>query len=220
MKVICAVLGLLTLAGAATDRSAALEQRRDVAEGIGFAIAGVRLGMAPTDVAAALRASGYKLRTSATGSSWEAVVSRRITSSRAGAPLMNGTVVVTQWYQNGDEEIEISYMPVRGGAAVSQVEYYINTRAVGAEAFRKLVHQRYGRPSQLFRLESVYCSPGEVSCNALNSLPTQLPMLKMILGGNRLRLQLTQGNQAQRAYEAAIRTEVERRTPLPARPTF
>jgi hypothetical protein len=172
--------------------------------------------MAPPQVAAVLRGAGYTLRGNAMGSSWEALVSRRIASNRAGAAATSGMVVVTEWYLKGDEEVEVSYAPVRGGSAVKQVVYYINSAAIGEERFRTLVHQRYGTPTRSQRLGSTYCAAAETSCDGTN----QWPLLEMTLGGLRLRLLLRQGERARVAHAAEMNAEIERGAPPLPRPTF
>jgi hypothetical protein len=221
MKVIYAALVSLALSGAANSQvSEPAAQRAEALPRQGFAIAGIRLGMSPAEVAAAMRSAGYALRTSSRGRSWEAMLTRRIASTRAGARVVDGSVVVGEWYAKGDEEVEVNYVPTRAGSAVSEVEYAIRSAAITPERFRAQVQQRYGRPNQLLPTESFYCTRSERACNSLDYPPNELPTLAMYLGSEQMRLVLRQGERARQAYEADIAAEIARRAPPVAATTF
>lgn len=187
-----------------------------------WSIAGVSLGMSPQAVGAALKAAGYALDYRYMGRSWEGEVANQVSNLR-GIRIPEGPRVVgSEDYRKGQEFLQVTYAANRAGPNVSMVDYSISSNAIDFERFRAAVLRRYGRPSLKWDSESLYCSVGERQCARTGSLTTnQLPTLTVYLAWvMQRRLQLRQGERADKAYEAEVKAEAERLYPKKDRPTF
>jgi|GEM_PF-4001717 len=212
------VVGLVLIAGAAEAQLGTDGGRNGGVLRQELSVAGIRIGMSPADVEAAMRARGYALSQRAMGRSWDSLISRRLASTRPGFRASNGTVVDLEIYAKGDEHVQISYVPAPGGAEVSEVAYQIAEAAITPERFSASVVERYGRPARTEDSVSLYCSAGEPRCAFTEA--SELPTLVAYSGWQGRRLILHQGNRAMRAHEARIAAEVARRAPPARRTTF
>jgi hypothetical protein len=188
-----------------------------------LAIAGVRLGMMPSQVSSMLRAAGYVREHQVTNESWEEKIARELASTR-GVPL-TGTFRAVLWhetYRKREERVEVYYRPMPSGPVVSGVDYGMGNAAMSYEAFRASVRARYGAQSAGNSSEMIFCSLGETACNLLDfPEPKELPYIVAYpYGGAERSINLRSGAKAQREYEAAFKAELERRVPAMKRPTF
>lgn len=186
-------------------------------------VAGVGLGMTPSGVAAALKTAGYSLDYRYMGRSWQGEVASQVSFLRAVRIPAGAEVVRKEDYKKGQEFIQIEYLAGPAGPYVSQVRYRISSEAIEAERFKAAALARYGRPSLSGDWESLYCSAGEGrQCARTGSLVrNQLPNLTVyVMDGMNRSLELRQGQRADRAWEAAVKAEVERLYPKKDRPSF
>lgn len=185
-------------------------------------VAGVGLGMSPKDVGAALKAAGYALDYRYMGRSWQGELASQVSFLRAIKIPAGAEVVRKEDYKKGQEFIQVEYLVGPAGPYVARVRYKISSDAIDAERFRAAGLSRYGRPSLKWDWESVYCSAGEQRCSRTGSLITnQLPNLTVhVMDGMNRSLELRQGQRADRAWEAAVKAEVERLYPKKDRPSF
>lgn len=185
-------------------------------------VAGVGLGMRPAEVNAALRAAGYSLHYRYTGRSWQGELASQVSFLRAIKIPAGAEVVRKEDYKKGQEFIQVEYLVGSAGPYVSQVRYRISSEAIEAERFRDAALSCYGRPSLSWDWESLYCSAGERQCSRTGSLATnQLPNLTVyVMDVMNRSLELRQGQRADRAWEAAVKAEVERLYPKKDRPSF
>jgi hypothetical protein len=187
-----------------------------------WSIAGVTLGMAPAEVAAALKAAGYRLDYRYTGRSWQGEVANKVLNLRGIQILAGAEVVRKEDYRKGQEEVHVIYVPGRAGPRVSRVDYAIQAVAVDGDRFKAAALAKYGRPSLRWDLESLYCLPDEPQCSRTGGLVTnELPNLTVyVADGMKRSLELRQGARADGAFEAAVRAEVERLYPKKDKPSF
>jgi hypothetical protein len=185
-------------------------------------ISGVGLGMTPAEVAAVLKQDGYKLSYRYTGRSWQGEVANQVLNLRSVRIPAGAEVTSKEDYRVGQEQVHVTYTPGRAGPYVSRVHYKIHSSAIEAESFQRAVLSRYGQPSLKWQWESLYCAAGEPRCSRTGSLVTnQLPTLTVrVMDVMSRSLELRQGQRADRAYEAAIRAEVERLDPKMDKPLF
>jgi hypothetical protein len=187
-----------------------------------WAIAGIRLGMTPREVADAMKAAGYRLDYRYPGRSWQGELASQVSFLR-GIRIPGGADVTRKEdYQKGQEAIQVTYAVNPSGPYVARVNYKIESAAIDAERFRAAALSRYGRPSIKWDWESLYCLPAERQCSRTSSLITnQLPNLTVhVMDGLNRTLELRQGQQADRAGEALVKAEVERLYPKKDRPSF
>lgn len=81
-----------------------------------LAIAGIRVGMTPAQVASTLMAAGYVRELLVSNQSWEEKIARELASSR-GAPL-TGTFREVPWHETWrkrEERVEVYYRPMPSG---------------------------------------------------------------------------------------------------------
>ncbi|HEX8239703.1 MAG TPA: hypothetical protein VF574_08210 [Allosphingosinicella sp.] len=185
-------------------------------------VAGVGLGMTPAEVGPALKAAGYSLDYRYMGRSWQGELASQVSFLRAIKIPGGAQVVRKEDYKKGQEFIQVEYLAGPAGPYVAQVRYRISSEAIEAERFRAAGLSRYGRPSLKWDWESLYCSAGELQCSRTGSLVTnQLPNLTVyVMDGMNRSLELRQGQRADRAWEAALKAEVERLYPKKDRPSF
>jgi hypothetical protein len=187
-----------------------------------WSVADVRLGMAPAEVAGALKAAGYVLDHRSMGRSWQGEVANEVSNLRAIRIPAGAEVIRTEDYRKGQEQIQVVYLPAPTGPYVARVDYKIDYRAIDLARFNAAALARYGKPSRTFGNESLYCSPGERECARTGGLVTnQLPNLTVYGEYVMSRvLRLVQGERADRGYVAAVRAEAERLYPKKDKPTF
>lgn len=215
-----AALVAMVAAGAAADEAPSSAPTARVSAP--WKISGVGLGMTPAEVAAALKEDGFELSFRSKGRSWQGEVAHRISTLRSVQIPAGAEVTAREDYRVGQEQVQVTYTAGRAGPYVSRVHYKIQFGAIEAESFQRAVLSRYGRPSLKWQLESLYCSLGEPRCSRTGSLVTnQLPSLTVrVMDVMNRSLELRQGQQADRAYEAAIRAEAERLYPKKDKPSF
>jgi hypothetical protein len=187
-----------------------------------FSVAGIRLGMSPSDVAGATRGAGYRLVSSTDSPSWAATVAHRLLVMRSIRIQASGRVPGVEDYRNGEERLEVRYRTTSRGAEVWRVTYVISGAAMDAATFRRSVLSRYGRPTRGDEWQSLYCSVGDRVCSSMNFLdPRELPTLAVqvspVTGHTII---LSQGARAEQAWEAELRAEMERLAPRQTRTTF
>lgn len=184
-----------------------------------LALAGVRLGMKPTEAGAALRASGYSRRSQTQGPGWDARISYLLLVNRSLKIPGGGQIVGTEHYIRGEEAIEVEYIPTPRGAEVGRVRYRIGFQAIEASRFQAAVIAKYGRPTRPSDSQMMYCSVGEVACTPLGyPVATQEPN---ILADVPLRnITLNMGARAWKDYEASLKAEMDRRAPQLKRPSL
>lgn len=186
-------------------------------------VAGVALGMTPAEVSAALKAAGYSLDYRYMGRSWQGELASQVSFLRAIRIPTGAEAVRKEDYKKGQEFIQVEYLVGPARPYVSQVRYRISSEAIDAERFKAAALSRYGRASLSWDWESLYCSAGEGrQCSRTGSLArNQLPNLTVyVMDGMHRSLELRQGQQADRAWEAAVKAEVERLYPKKDRPSF
>jgi hypothetical protein len=185
-------------------------------------IAGVGLGMSPSEAGAALKSAGYFLDRRYMGRSWQGEVAAKVSFLRGIRIPAGAEVVGMEDYRKGQEFIRVDHAAGPAGPYVERVLYEIGTNAIDAERFRAAALGRYGRPSLKGEWEDVYCSVGERQCSRIVSLVTnQLPSLTVhALDGTKRTLELRQGQRADLAFEAAVKAEVERLYPKKDKPSF
>jgi hypothetical protein len=178
--------------------------------------------MRPADVAAALKAAGYKFDYRYMGRSWQGEVANKVANLRGIRSPDGAQVIRKEDYRKGQEFIQVDYAPGPAGPHVYRIIYSISENAIDAERFRAAALGRYGRPSLKWDTELLYCAPGEPVCERTGSLGTnQLPNLTVyILGARGRSLELYQGERAYKAYEAAVKAEAERLYPKKDKPSF
>ncbi|HZG09106.1 MAG TPA: hypothetical protein VEZ70_09020 [Allosphingosinicella sp.] len=216
------MLALVVLAGLPGEAPAAGEKPRYYGAGE-LNIAGAALGMKPGEVAVALTKAGYSRVEQIRGISWEEKISIELAASGSKArPKAYNQGILSERYSKGQEEVEVSYLPVPAGAAVHVVTYRIRRTAMTPTAFTASVIARYGKPTVSLSQESVYCSVGEEACSPTDfPQRKQLPSLTVALGDyHALTLRLVAGAKAERDYSASVKDELARRVPQVKRPTF
>jgi hypothetical protein len=188
-----------------------------------LAIAGIRVGMTPTQVSTTLKATGYVREHLVTNQSWEEKIARELSSSR-GVPL-SGTFREVPWHETWrkrEERVEVYYRPMPSGQFVSGVDYGMGNAAMSEQAFRAAVRSRYGVQSAGGSSEMIFCSVGEAVCSVLDfQSPKQLPyiVVRSYGFGERL-IDLRSGAKADRDYSGAFKAELAPRVPEMKRPTF
>jgi hypothetical protein len=188
-----------------------------------WGIAGIRLGMSPREVADAMKVAGYTLHGRYTGRSWQGEVADKVSFLRGIRIPAGPEAIRKEDYSKGQEAIQVTYAVNPAGAYAVGVTYRIAAAAIGADRFEAAALSRYGRPSRKRDSEILYCSAGEPECASPGSLVTknQLPNLAIFVSdGMKRSLELRQGQRADRAFEAAIKAEVERLYPKKDKPSF
>jgi hypothetical protein len=188
-----------------------------------LAIAGIRVGMTPAQVASTLKVAGYVRELLVSNQSWEEKIARELASSR-GVPL-TGTFREVPWHETWrkrEERVEVYYRPMPSGPFVSGVDYGMGNAAMSEEAFRAAVRARYGVQSAGGSSEMIFCSVGEAVCSVLDfQNPKQLPYIIVRPNGFGERLiDLRSGARAEQDHSVAFKAELARRVPAMKRPTF
>jgi hypothetical protein len=219
------ILGILAAVAASSGQiCAAAPAASPVAVGVRapWSIAGVTLGMRPTQVEAALKAAGYVRGYRYTGRSWQGEVANELMFLRSVQLPSGAEVVSKEDYGKGQEEVHVTYLPGQDGPYVARVDYAIGADAIDADRFKAAALAKYGRPSLRWDLESLYCSPGEPECSRTGGLVTnELPNLTVYVADVMKRsLHLRQGARADKMFDAAIRAEAERLYPKKDKPSF
>ena len=218
-RAVCIGIGTISalVAVAAADAAAAEAPSNPLAARVSapWKISGVGLGMTPAEAAAALKQEGFELSYRYKGRSWQGEVANQVSNLRSVLIPAGAEVTAKEDYRIGQEQVQVTYTAGRAGPYVSRVNYKIDFTAIEAERFKSAVLSRYGRPSLKWQWESLYCSVGEPRCSRTGSLVTnQLPTLTVwVMDVMSRRLELRQGQRADRAYEAAVKAEAERLYP-------
>jgi hypothetical protein len=214
---------LVGLSGASGSLGGEATARSPLHDPSALAIAGVRIGMTPSQVMSTLQATGYVRELQVTNKSWEEKVARELASTR-GVPL-TGSFQKVPWdetYRKREERVEVYYRAMPSGPVVSGVDYGMGNAAMSEEAFRSAVRARYGVQSAGGSSEMIFCSIGEAVCSVLDfQAPKQLPYITVRpYGGSERSIELRSGARAETEYGAAFKAELARRVPAMKRPTF
>jgi hypothetical protein len=184
-----------------------------------LAIAGVKLGMAPPEVAIALTAAGYTRAHQDVGENWDVRISRLIAMERGGVHVpASGRIVRREEYRRGEEQLEVEYDATPHGAAVASVRYDVGA-AMDTARFREAVLARYGTPTRPGDSRIMYCSAGEIACTPLAfPAPAQEPNIVVDVYDHAITLNMG----VRRAEERGSleKAEMERRAPKVKRPNF
>jgi hypothetical protein len=185
-------------------------------------IVGVGLGMTPAEVAAALAQDGFKVSSRFTGRSWQGEVANQVSNLRSVRIPEGARVTTREDYRAGQEQVQVTYTAGRAGPYVSRVDYAIDFEAIEADRFESAVLEKYGEPSLRWNFEMLYCLPEERQCGRTGGLVhNQLPNLTVYVASVMKRvLVLQQGERADKAYWAAVRSEAERLYPKKNKTSF
>lgn len=221
-RAICIGIGMVAVGAAGAAAPEAPSNASSARVSAPWKISGVGLGMTPAEVAAALKQEGFELSYRYKGRSWQGEVANQVANLRSVRIPAGAEVTAKEDYRVAQEQVQVTYSAGRVGPYVSRVHYKIHSSAIEAESFQRAVVSRYGRPSLKWQWESLYCSLGEPRCSRTGSLVTnQFPSLTVrVMDVMNRSLELSQGQRADRAYEAAIRAEAERLYPKKDKPSF
>lgn len=197
----------------------------DVARIRAMDVAGVRLGMLPDQVRAALRAAGYSPTPDAYWTDRRPKVGRgfdyatridqvRRQRLRDFANTRVTETIVGEFWSKGDELVEVGYVPMRDGVRASRILYSIPEGRIGWEAIRSNVIARYGRPSRLSEsLRSIrYCGDGVCA-------PVQARFARLELSGS-WRLELTDGGALDAIAQRQAAADADALIAKTGRPSF
>ena len=178
--------------------------------------------MTPAEVAVAVQYDGYKLFRRSQGRSWQSQVANEVMNLRSVRIPAGPQVITKEYYQVGQEQLQVTYTAGRMGPYVSEIYYFIDSDAIETEHLRRAVLAKYGKPSLRWELELLYCTSQERECARTGSLVTnQLPnMTVYLVWASKRVLQLRQGERADRVYWAAVRAEAERLYPAQTKPAI
>lgn len=182
-------------------------------------VAGVKLGMSPEQVRAALKAGGFTPRaTDPDQSSWSAMVADKL--AERGVAVTDRTKVPMFTMASGPqgEHVEVWYAATRQGAQVSSVKYLLPTNRMERAAFLTGVKNKYGQPTTEDRVNSLYCSAGEQSCVTYQN--KQLPHLMASVGYSNYEVFLRNGTKFSDDYRAEMASAIEAGAPKRAKATF
>jgi hypothetical protein len=184
-----------------------------------LAIAGVKLGMAPPQVALALRTAGYTRARQDLGENWDVRISRLIAMERGGVHVpASGQIVRREEYRRGEEQLEVEYDATPQGAVVASVRYDVGL-AMETARFREAVLARYGTPTRPGDSRIMYCSAGEIACTPLAfPAPAQQPNIVVEVYDHAITLNMGVRRAEERA--ALEKAEKDRRAPKVKRPNF
>lgn len=187
-------------------------------------IAGVRLGMAPVQVEAALRAANYGSVRKGSGASFEQLVAEKVAER---TPLeqrkpAGAEGAVRQIWATGPagETLWVRFAPSVSGPQVMFVRVSIDDRRVTKAAFQERVNAKFGRPSAAKpgMLDWFWCDSSVVHCGD-DWVSARYPYLLYNAGPGSPSLTLSSENVQMEAIKAAVGLEVDRRAPL-QRPSF
>jgi hypothetical protein len=218
-RVIAVLVGIAAVGDAAAEAPSNAPATRLSAP---WKIVGVGLGMSPPEVAAAVAQDGFKLSSRFTGRSWQGEVANQVSNLRSVRIPEGARVTTREDYRAGQEQIRVIYTAGRAGPYVSRVDYAIDFEAIEADRFTSAVLEKYGKPSLRWNWEMLYCVREERQCSRTGGLVTnQLPNLTVYVGSVMKRvLVLQQGERADKAYWAAVRSEAERLYPKKNKTSF
>jgi len=159
----------------------------DVARIRAMDVAGVRIGMAPDRVRAALHASGYAPVIDPSYTDRRAKVERnddypaRVDRARHqwlndGVTWRQFSTVVAEEWQKGDERVRVEYVPMREGVQVASVAYRIPEGRIGWPAIRSSVTAKYGRPTRLSKDLRTVRWRGDGACAAVGPRYVELSL--------------------------------------------
>lgn len=190
-------------------------------------VAGIRLGMGPEDVKAALRTRGYaptpdtmytdRRPWTQAGYDYATRVeeARRQRLSDFKTPMKFANVVTAEAWNKADESVRVEYAVGRSGRRVSQVSYNIPEGRMAWAAMRDNIVEKYGRPTRLSENlnEIHYC--GDAQCAPLvNGNQAALDLT------GRWNLQLTDQGAANRAAAREIAADAEKSITKTSKPSF
>jgi hypothetical protein len=220
-RLICA--GLLVVAAAPMALPAAAGAQRAAPVVAELDIAGVRLGMTPEQVRAALVRAGFTPRaTDPDQDSWDTRIAQEVAKRRPDTRAAARKVpMFTMASGPRGEHLEIWYSAGPSGARASTIKFEISAEQMTAAAFYRGVFEKYGPPTTRgFSKDLLYCSPGEAAASCASSENKRKPYLHAESDHTLHSLYLAQGTEASYAWKTAFWAEVERRAPRDARPSF
>jgi hypothetical protein len=185
----------------------------------GLAIAGVRLGMTPPEVAAAAKASGYRRTEQRMGETWDGRIAHLLALHRSIRVPASGQIVRREEYWKGEEQLQVEYDATELGAMVATVRYELGPNAITSDAFKEAALARYGSPTRPGDSEMMYCSLGEVSCTPI-PFPVAMQEPHIVVDMPLRAITLNMGERLRRSRHAAERAEMNRRAPQVKRPTL
>ena len=129
-----------------------------------FDVAGVRLGMSPDEVAAALGASGFTMKSAGRQPSYDSAVRERWNSAgRTGTGPALFIAAGSSWERPG-QEVQIKYTALPQGPRVDWVAYSGDAQRMSAEAFEDQLRRKYGDPVNGDADEQRWCTLKAPEC--------------------------------------------------------
>ncbi|WP_322966006.1 hypothetical protein [Sphingomonas fuzhouensis] len=199
-------LALLAACGSASvaERDAAA-QTREAAKPL--TIAGLRIGMTATEARSTLARDGWKVDTEA-GEDWAATVDHEAKRQRDVFPIeepKNGIAVLNA--KKGDETLIAEFQPMPTGDVVKLVKYAAPAAGRTPEQIAAEMMKRYGKPGVSMVASPVYeaswCTGGDQCRSIWGNQHTGLEAKIDVYG--KLKISLSQGVAADRAWEAAVK---------------
>lgn len=136
-------------------------------------IAGVRLGMSPAEVRAALAKAGYRIDRTDMAPDFDQEVASEVRfrtkglGGYDGRPRAIGTFVATGAH---GEWLKIDFAQWSTGALVSEVTFTVPVERQPAASFRAQVAAKYGRATlHVYGLDPTWCTPGDRDCTVMSA---------------------------------------------------
>lgn len=187
-------------------------------------VAGVQLGMTPTQARSVLASKGFEVRAEdATQPSWNALVSAKVLERRSGAAADRTTIpsfTVARGSQG--ERIEVWYGATRTGVEVTAVNYSIPANHMAQTAFLEGVVAKYGRPTFAQPRKLIFCTRGSdsrASCAHLGDVTDRPGIIASASHGVHT-IKLMEGSGPSEARKARLAADVEKAAPPNAQATF
>ena len=213
----------LSAIGAAIGLDKLLSTSPNWANVTGMDVAGVKLGMTPEQVRAALTAKGFTPRKTDPLQDGFALNVRQEAAKRRQTSVTNATDndrVPMFTMANGpqNEHIEVWYAATPTGAIANQIKYQVPSSRMTKQVFGQGVLAKYGKPTVSMNGIALYCTKGEPSCVEYKNKGK--PYLRTSTGFDMMGLELTNGAEAVRQRSETFRAAVDAQAPADAKATF
>lgn len=183
-----------------------------------FDIAGVRLGMTPTQARAAMTASGFRPpAVDPETESWEGLIAEAVAKRRNQTAKRSVMPMSTMAQGPAKQRLEVWYAASPAGPLVASIKYSVASDQVTGALFRERLTAKYGPPTQTgWGKTLLWCSFGERRCLPYGN--RDQPYLSGEPGFDLHTLTVNEGELVGSQRSAALRAEIDRRAP-PTAPT-
>ena len=179
----------------------------DASDPRNFDIAGVRLGMTPDQVKAAIAVAGYTIKNMGEQNSFDTAV-RSMVSTGPNLTRINVPIFINASGKN-QQELSVEFLALPEGPRVHRIEYQMNSMDMTEEAFGAQIFRKYGDTATTDEGSSrKWCTANNVECHPL----TKQANMEVDLQRKFIRLE-DEDEARQTALDKRLQFEIDKRKP-------